>query len=196
MQDALSHVNLGRLCDYLEFETVKSLIRRILRGLRSVLRAISGLAAYSFSFAHGVLYGAFRRSEMVIEPEEILETELEESVAPEPVASPIPEGTVAQRVKNAILALDAGRPVDAEFDLGKPEHVLARDWFKSLDESGLRALRHMPMSALGAHLNPRYSVRAAGLPRYPLTANRNAPALAAEASGNVDFKMAVRQARP
>jgi hypothetical protein len=133
----------------------------------------------------------------VEEFDEVQETVVD-TVAPEvveqPVVRPVPEGTIAQRVKNAILAVDAGRSVDKEFDLEKPEHRMARDWFKSLDESGIRALRHMPMPALGAHLHPKNSVRAAGLPRYPLTANTNAPAIA-RASENVDFKTVIH-ARP
>ena len=180
---------------------MKALIGRILRGLRRVLRQIRDTGLWGVGAAASLLYGALGGLRWVEEIEETQESAMDastqrvvEDVAPDPVARPVQEGTVAQRVKNALLASDAGRPIDLEFDLGKADHRAARDWFLTLDESGLRALRHMPMPALGAHLHPRYSVRAAGLPRYPVTANANAPAKRAEAD-MMDFEVAI-QARP
>ena len=177
---------------------MKALIGRILRGLRRVLRAMTGVVVYSLNLLTGVLHGAFRRAEYDVEPEEIasetIDAKVEERVQPQ-TPRPMQDGTLAQRVKNALLAADAGRPIDVEFDLARPDHIMARDWFSTLDEGHLRALRHMPMPALGAHLHPKFSVRAAGLPRLPVVANENAPALAAEAS-DMDFKVVELQARP
>lgn len=176
---------------------MKSLIARVLRSLRRVFRAIRDASAYLLGFGEGLLYGALGGLSRVEEIEEVQETVVDtvaSEVVEQPVARPVPEGTIAQRVKNAILAADAGRSIDKEFDLSKAEHVLARAWFMTLDEGHIRALRHMPMPALGAHLNPRYSVKAHGLPRYPAVANANAPAFT-EASDDMDFETAI-QARP
>lgn len=176
---------------------MRNLISKVLKALRRTLRAMTGVVVYSLSLATGLITAAFRRAEYDEQPEEIaseaIDAKVEEAVAP-PSARPMQDGTLAQRVKNALLALDANRPIDAEFDLARPDHVMALAWFETLDEGHLRALRHMPMPALGAHLNTKYSVRAAGLPRFPVVANENAPSV--DEAFDVDFGMVELQARP
>lgn len=181
---------------------MRNLIRRILNAFKRTLRALTGVIVYSVNFATGLLQSAFRRAEYDEAPEEIvseaIDAKVEEKVgekAQPPAARLLQDGTLAQRVKNALLATDAGRPVAVEFDLARPDHRAALEWFGTLDEGHLRALRHMPMTALGAHLHPKFSVKAHGLPRFPVVANENAPSID-EAFEPIQFRLAEAQPRP
>ncbi|GGD31108.1 hypothetical protein [Aureimonas glaciei] len=173
---------------------MRKLLSRVIKALRSILRALRRGAVYGANWLDGFAQGLFSGAEDVEEFEDnFVEERVVDEVQEKPRIAARDLG-VAQRVKNCVLAIDAGRPTDQEFDLSRSDHRLANEWVMSLNDSGVRALRHMPMPALSRHLDISDSFRGSGLPRFPVTANEKAPVAVTEAP--VDFKCAERHASP
>lgn len=149
---------------------LRAILRAVRRALRAAARAARGVGNAVVGFVDGFLAGPY-----VEDLEDEVFDPLGEQVAndnaatAQTLARPSSDLSLEERVKAAGARRDAGRRFNDLFEENDPVHRKARAWVASLDESGLRSLRHMPIHTLGRHLDPRDSVRGAGLPVFDPT---------------------------
>lgn len=150
---------------------MRGIFKAIARALRSVMRRLRATAAWGAGVIDAGWASLFGGGGYVEEDVDAFE---DAQVANDNVAAgraltanaPAPAITLADRVKAAGARRDASQTFDDLFDENDPLHRKVRAWVASLDECGLRALRHMPVETIGRHLDPKDRVRGAGLPTF------------------------------
>lgn len=148
---------------------IMSAIGRALR--TSFRRLANGTLVPVFAWTTSFVDGVFHRG--AIETKEVIEDIAGEIEIAQEARSAIeknvvlPKPTLAEIVKQACACRDEGTSFLALLDGNNPAHSKAAAWVASLDETGLRTVRHMPVPTLSKHLDPRDSYRAhGGLPAF------------------------------
>lgn len=149
---------------------LKAIFRAIRKAMRAAARAARGVGGAVADFVDGFFSGPYVEEVDYEGFDPVAEQVANDNQATaQTLARPSSDLSLAERIKAAGARRDAGRPLHDLFEENDPVHRKARAWVASLDEGGLRALRHMPIQTLGRHLDPRDSVRGAGLPIFDPT---------------------------
>lgn len=148
---------------------MKRLLKAIFRAIRRVMRAAARAAAGVGGFVGGIVDG-FLSGPYVEEVEDggfdelVEDTDVAARAEADRIARTpsVREWSPAGLVKRAVELRVGGQPFAKVFDADDPEQKRLLAFVEALDETGLRAITHMPLHTLERHLDVT-EFRASGL---------------------------------
>ena len=132
---------------------LKAILRAVRRAMRAAARAARGVGGFVGGLVDGLFAGPYveeveEDDETILVEDQAARQETTEAVSRKPDVNRDP----APLVMRAVELRSAGQACDRVFDLEHPAERRLLAYVQALDESGLRAIRCMPLHTLARHL--------------------------------------------